>query len=147
MSHPFFKRLSFDPILTQGKPGELVDINMAAICVKYDLAFTISKCFYITNLTSPESRGRHSNNNASEILICQSGSFTIKLHDGTVETTLRLSKNDGIFINRNVWVDFYDFKDCIILAFVNIEPDVKQSCYDFNEFLANHAKLGAENMV
>jgi mannose-6-phosphate isomerase-like protein (cupin superfamily) len=134
-----FKLLKFDPILTPNKPGELIDININTICLKYDLNFTISKCFYITALNASESRGKHSNNNASEILICQSGSFTIKLHDGKKETVFELSKNDGIFIDHNVWVDFSNFNNCTILAFVNISPDVKHSCYDFDEFLLKHA--------
>ncbi len=134
-----FKLLALNPISTKNKPGTLIDINIETICAKYDISnFSISKCFYITDLNSTESRGNHSNTNASEILICQEGSFTIKLHDGNGEIIMTLSKHDGIFIDRNVWVEFYDFTNCVILAFVSIEKDVKRSCYDFGEFLQKH---------
>ena len=56
-----------------------------------------------------------------------------------VNVIFTLNKNDAIFINRNIWIEFYNFRECIILAFVHIKSSLdnkgKESCYDFNEFL------------
>jgi quercetin dioxygenase-like cupin family protein len=86
------------------------------------------------------SRGNHSNNNASEILICLKGTFEIKLHDGVEEKLFRLNKNDAIYVNKNIWISYYNFDDCIIMAFVNIIVDDKTSCYSFNDFILNNKK-------
>ena len=133
-----YKQFTLKPIKTEGKPGELVDLDISNICLENNLNFNISKCFYINELNSKLSRGNHSNYNASEILICLKGSFEIKLHDGKEETSFKLNKNDAIFINKNIWIDFYNFNDCVIMAFVNIFINDKSSCYDFNDFLSNN---------
>ena len=135
INYIFFK---LNPIETTGKPGKLVDLTIKNICKEINLQFNITKCFYINDLNSTESRGKHSNNNASEILLCLNGSFEIKLNNGFYEKTLIINKNEGIFINKDIWIDFYNFKDCIIMAFVDIDfNDDKNSCYDFNNFLEN----------
>lgn len=134
-----YKILEFKPIVTEGKPGELIDLNLNNICLKNNIEFNISKCFYINELNSPLSRGNHSNNNASEILVCLNGSFEIKLNNGKNEINLQINKNEGIYIDKNIWIEFYNFDNCIIIVFVNIYVDNKQSCYDFNEFLLNNA--------
>jgi mannose-6-phosphate isomerase-like protein (cupin superfamily) len=139
MNNINYKKFKITTIKTDGKPGELVDIqtNVDTFCLENNVGFHISKCFYITNLASALSRGKHSNRKASEVLICLTGRFEIKLHNGKAQETFVLEQNDAIFINRNIWIDFYNFTDCIILAFVCIdEPDGKFSCYDFNEFLS-----------
>ena len=135
-----YKIFSLTPIVTVGKPGELIDLDLKKICLKHDIPFTISKCFYINELNSELSRGNHSNNNASEILICLKGTFEIKLHDVVEEKLFRLNKNDAIYVNKNIWISYYNFDDCIIMAFVNIIVDDKTSCYSFNDFILNNSK-------
>jgi hypothetical protein len=134
-----FKKLLLNNIETEGKPGKLVDLNIEKICKEHNIKFNISKCFYINELNSELSRGNHSNYNASEILVCLNGCFEIKLHDGKNEIIFELNKNEAIFIDKHIWIEFYNFKDCIIMAFVNIlKDDTKNSCYNFDEFLSIH---------
>ena len=135
-----YKQFTLTPIKTEGKPGELIDLDIIKICLENNLNFTISKCFYITDLNSELSRGNHSNYNASEILLCLKGSFEIMLHDGKEEKIFKLNQHDAIFINKNIWINFYNFTDCIIMAFVNIYINNKESCYNFNEFILNKNK-------
>jgi len=135
INYTYFK---LNPIITEGKPGKLIDLDIKKITKEINIQFYISKCFYINDLNSIESRGKHSNKNASEILICLNGSFEIKLNNGFYEKILFIQKNEGIFIDKNIWIDFYNFKDCIIYAFVDIElNDEKNSCYNFQDFLKN----------
>ena len=47
-----------------------------------------------------------------------------------------MNKNKGIFIDKNIWIDFYNFKDAIILVFVDVDyNEEKKSCYNFDEYL------------
>jgi hypothetical protein len=129
-----------NPIETEGKPGKLIDIDLYNISKSLNIQFKLSKCFYINDLNSNLSRGKHSNNNASEILICLNGSFEIKLNNRIYEETFLINKNEGIFIDSDIWIDFYNFNDCIIIAFVDINYDkysIKDSCNDFNKYIKN----------
>ena len=132
-----YKKIILNPIITEGKPGELVDLDINKICLENNINFSISKCFYVNELNSNLSRGNHSNENASELLVCMNGSFIIKLHDGENEEIIEIEKNQAIFINNNIWIEIFDFKNCIIMGFVNILKNNKKSCYDFNEFIRN----------
>jgi hypothetical protein len=130
-----YKKITFNPIETNGKPGKLAEINISKICSENNFQFHTSKYFYVTDLDSTESRGNHSNNNASEILICLQGSFDVKLHDGKSEVVVQMKKHEGIFIDKNIWISYYNFKNCVILAFVSIYENDKESCCDFDDFL------------
>ena len=132
----YYIHFKLKSIVTENKPGRLIDLNFKRICKEINLQFNISKCFYINDLNSDLSRGKHSNKNCTEILICMNGTFDIKLHNGKDFTIINMKKNEGIFIDKNIWIDIYNFKDCIITGFVDIDCDEdKNSCYDFNEYL------------
>lgn len=129
------KIIQLQPIITEGKPGSLIDLNITNICLKNNIQFNISKCFYINDLDSFEARGKHSNENASEILVCVNGSFKIMLHDGINEYNYTINKNTAIYIDKNIWIEMNDFHNCVIMAFVHIYPNDKQSCFKFEDFL------------
>jgi mannose-6-phosphate isomerase-like protein (cupin superfamily) len=133
-----YKLIKLNPLQTQGKPGTLTEVNLNKISLENDIEFNIYKCFYVNELNSTQSRGNHSNKNASEILVCLQGSFEIKLHDGTSEVILQIKQNEAIYINKNIWISYYNFSNCVIMAFVSIYVSDKESCYDFNEFLSAH---------
>lgn len=126
-----------NPIITTGKPGCLIDLNVKNISKELNINFYISKFFYINDLNSNDSRGNHSNTNAREILVCLNGSFEITLNNGTDKIYIKVTKNEGVFIDKNIWIEFYNFENCIILAFVDIDnsDNQKNSRYDFNEFM------------
>jgi len=132
----YYKLIKLNRIKTDGKPGMLTEININKICRDNDLVFNVYKYFYINDLNSTESRGNHSNNNASEILICLQGSFEIKLHNGIEEIIIKLNQNEAIYIDKNIWITYYNFNNCVIMAFVSIYTTDKESCYDFNKFLS-----------
>lgn len=129
------KKFKLDHIKTKNKPGTLVNINIKKINNLLKINFNPNKIFYINDLNSLKPRGNHANCNAQEILICLQGSFEIKLFDGKKEEKYTIKKNSGIYIPKNVWLDFYNFKNCVILVFVEIDINIqKESIYDINEF-------------
>lgn len=128
-------KFNLTSILTDGKPGELVNINIKEISRKLNIEFNPNQIFYLTDLNSLKSRGKHSNSNVQEILICLQGSFDIKLNNGKEEKKYEIKKNEGIYVGRNIWLDFYNFKNCVILVFAEIDATIKKvSVYDYNEF-------------
>lgn len=133
--NPSFKLIQLSPISTEGKPGQLIDLNITKICKENSLDFVVSKCFYINQLNSPLSRGNHSNNNAIEFMVCVTGSFTLELFDGKTNNVLEITANQAVFINKNIWINFHNFDNCVIFAFVCIEASEKDSCYSKEEFI------------
>ena len=52
-----------------------------------------------------------------------------------------MNKNEGIFIDKNIWIDFYNFKEAIILVYVDVDyNEEKKSCFDFIDFLKKNKK-------
>ena len=141
----WYKHFLVNSIETHGKPGKLTEIKLDKICLENNIQFNTSKYFYVTDLNSTDSRGNHSNNNASEMLICMQGSFDIKLHNGSEEVILQIKQNEGIFIDKNIWISYYNFKNCVILAFVCIYANDKESCCNFSNFLEKTKSIKAES--
>lgn len=132
----YYIHFELKSIHTENKPGKLIDLNFKRICRELNLQFQLSKCFYLNDLNSYSSRGKHSNLNCTEILICMNGTFDIKLNNGEDFVIIHMKKNNGIFIDKNIWIDIYNFKDSIIAGFVDIDFDEnKNSCYDFEEYI------------
>jgi len=53
----------------------------------------------------------------SEILICIKGSFDLKCIEHE-EKNFTLTENEAIYIPKMVWIEFNNFKNCIILKIV-----------------------------
>lgn len=132
------KKTSLNPIITEGKPGALVNLNINEICSKNDIIFNPNHIFYLNNLNSVEARGNHSNSNAKEMLICLQGSFDIFLLDSTVEYNFNIKQNEIIFIPDNVWIEINNFENCVILAYVEIFTEKKKSIYNLEEYKLNN---------
>tara|TARA_B100000902_G_C27042547_1_gene780085 strand:+ start:210 stop:647 length:438 start_codon:yes stop_codon:yes gene_type:complete len=145
MSDINYKLLRLHPIITKNKPGTLIDLNIDKICEENNIKFSITKSFYITNLDSNQSRGNHSNSNASEILVCLKGTFDLTLFNGNEYKKISLKENDLIYIDKNIWLELNNFKDCIILAFVNIFPSDKKSCYNIDDYMRTFGDKSQNN--
>lgn len=130
-----YKVFNLESIETKDKPGSLVNIKINEICKKEQIEFTQTGMFYLNNLNSNESRGLHSNGSVSEILICLSGSFTIKLNNRKNEEIIKITQNDGIFIDKDIWIEFYQFNNCVILVLLNNNHPPKHSYYNFDEYM------------
>jgi hypothetical protein len=129
------QKFNIKKIKTDNKPGLLNPINLQEINKELKINFEINNLFYITDLNSIKSRGRHANTNTSEILICIKGTFDLKCYDGKKYLNYTLKENEAIYIPEMIWLDFNNFKDCIILVLTSIVPIIKKkSIYDIEEF-------------
>jgi mannose-6-phosphate isomerase-like protein (cupin superfamily) len=130
-----YKLFNLESIETKNKPGCLVNIKINDICKKEQIEFTQTGMFYLNNLNSNESRGLHSNGSVSEILICLSGSFTIKLNNRKKEEIIEIKENNGIFIDKDIWIEFYQFNNCVILVLLNNNHPYSENYYIFDEYM------------
>ncbi len=83
------------------------------------IPFEIKRIYYLFNNNNLK-RGAHAHKALYQIVISISGSFDIKLDDGKLTKTFKLSnKNEGLFICPMIWRDLFNFsKDsvCLVLA-------------------------------
>ena len=129
------KKFSLEAIITENKPGELVNLNITKICKELQINFNPNHSFYVNNLNSHKSRGNHSNTNASEMILCLSGQFNIELYNGKESSKYTITVNEGIFIPQNIWIEINNFENCVILVYVDIDYTIKkESIYDLEEY-------------
>jgi mannose-6-phosphate isomerase-like protein (cupin superfamily) len=123
-------------IKTINKPGSLVNINVSDILLNMGVDFQPTRSFYVNELNENKKRGLHSNGNVTEVLICISGSFTIKLNDRVNEVTLDLKQNDFIYIKNDIWIEYYNFNNCVILCLLEENESNIESYYDLDKYLS-----------
>lgn len=135
--YKIYKKIVLDPIKTEGKPGELVNINLELINKKLNLNFKPNHSFYLSNLNSGK-RGGHSNNEVNELLICLQGSFELKLIDKlNNENKILVNKNNCIYVPKNTWIELSNFNNCIVYVLIdnyNYESKDKNKCNSFEKF-------------
>lgn len=81
-----------------------------------DIPFEIKRIFYIYGTKPNVVRGQHANKISRFVLINLCGSCKIKVNDGENEEIIILDKpHHGIYLDRMVWKDMYDFSEDSIL--------------------------------
>jgi len=128
-------KINLKTLKTDNKPGSLINIDLDLISKKYNIDFKITNMFYFNDLNNEGSRGDHSNNNIRELIICQSGSFEIKLFDGKNNKTFKINENECIFVPNDIWLSLNNFDNSIILVLCNnIDGKEKKSIYNLEKF-------------
>lgn len=104
-----------------------------------NIPFEIKRMFYIYGTKENVIRGQHANRKSEFVLINLAGSCKIKVNDGKNEEILILDKpHEGIYLDRMVWKDMYDFsKDSILLVLSN-------QSYDSEEYVRNYIEFKKE---
>lgn len=101
-----------------------------------DIPFEIKRMFYIYGSKENVVRGQHANRKSEFVLINLAGSCKIKVDDGKNEEILFLDKpHEGIYLDKMVWKDMYDFSEnSILLILSNHSYDSEEYVRDYTEF-------------
>ena len=83
-----------------------------------DIPFEIKRIYYITNVPEKTERGFHSHRKLHQVLICLSGSVTIRVYNGEKKENFRLNRTDiGLYLGPMVWREMVEFSDgCVLLV-------------------------------
>lgn len=102
-----------------------------------EIPFDIKRIFYIYGTKQSIVRGKHANKYSRFLLISVNGSCKVKTHDGKIEKNFVLDDpSKGLFLDRMVWKDMYDFSsDCVLLVLTDVPYDDTEYVRDFDEFL------------
>ena len=90
--------------------------------------FEIQRCFFIYDIPSFISRGGHTNTKSKNILVAVNGSCKIKIIYNNKENVFVLnSPNIGLFIDKNVYREMYEFNNnCVLLCINNKKYNIKE---------------------
>lgn len=102
------------------------------------IPFDVSRVYWVYDVPAGESRGGHAHKRCLEFIVAVSGSFTVTLDDGHVQTSYHLNHPwQGLYVETGVWRTLNDFSSgavCLVLA----SDPFEESDYirDYDEYLA-----------
>lgn len=106
--------------------------------------FDIKRIFYLYGMPDGAQRGGHAHIRESQVLIALSGSFEVRIFDGTGWETYRLDRPDlGLLIPPPYWRELHDFTPgavCLTLSSTEFDPDEYLS--PIEDYLAYLKKSG-----
>ncbi len=119
--------------------NELGDERGHLVVAEYpqNIPFCIQRIFYIYGSDKDVVRGKHANRKSEFVLINVSGSCKVKVDTGKEQVIINLDKpHKGLYLNKMVWKDMYDFSDdSVLLVLSNIPYDANEYIRDYDEFL------------
>lgn len=90
-----------------------------------NIPFDIKRIFYIYGTKEGIIRGQHANKISRFVLICLSGSCEVKVYDineKKEEIFILDSLTKGLYLDRMVWKDMYNFSEnCVLLVLSDSE--------------------------
>lgn len=83
-----------------------------------NIPFSIKRVYYMHGMESDKPRGFHAHKKLQQIAVCISGSCNIFMDDGIQQETVKLSDSSvGLFIDKMIWHEMYDFSDdCVLMV-------------------------------
>ena len=82
--------------------------------------FEIKRVYYLYDVPSDAYRGGHAHKNLNQFMIALSGSFEVKIDDGSNHKKIMLNKpNQGLLIPSGIWREMDNFSAgavCLVLA-------------------------------
>jgi len=100
--------------------------------------FSLARVYYLYDVPGGSERGGHAHKGLQEFLVAMSGSFDVKVTDGTARATFHLNRSYyGLYIPPMIWREIDNFSSgavCLVLA--SDFYDESDYYRDFHEFRA-----------
>lgn len=113
--------------------------NLSVIESGAHVPFEIARVYYLYDVPSGSVRAGHAHLALHQLLIAVSGSFDVRLHDGTSEEVVTLNRpHIGLHIGPMQWREIDNFSSgsvCLVLA--STVYDEADYIRDFDTFLAS----------
>lgn len=102
-----------------------------------EIPFIIKRVFYIYGSDYKVIRGQHANRYTQFVLINVAGQSKVRIDDGQKETIIELNHpHQGIYLNKMIWKDMYDFSpDSILLCLASEKYDDSEYIRDYQDYL------------
>lgn len=101
--------------------------------------FLPKRVYLISNVPKNSTRGFHSHNTLKQLIICTSGRFEFKLHDGKGWHTYELSKsNQVLYVDKPAWREFKALEQgSSLLVLASEHYDREDYEFSFDSFVKN----------
>lgn len=98
--------------------------------------FPVKRTLVIRGMKASDRRGGHTHHKTSQILVCLSGSCTVRLDDGSRKTSVKLNRPDlGLWLAPYVWHTMSGFSDdCVLLVLADSTYNEKDYIREYGEF-------------
>jgi dTDP-4-dehydrorhamnose 3,5-epimerase-like enzyme len=112
--------------------------NLCFVESNRHVPFAIERVYYLYDVPSGSTRAGHAHLALNQLLIAVSGSFDVKLHDGTTEEVVTLNRpNRGLHIGPSIWREIENFSSgSVCLVFASLPYDESDYIRDFADFQA-----------
>ncbi|CAN5520552.1 N/A [soil metagenome] len=102
------------------------------------LPFSVERIFTLFNIPDGEVRGTHAHRQCEQFLICQRGSVTAVVDDGTNRTEVVLDRPYlGLYMPALTWGTQYRYSaDAVLLVLASDAYDADDYIHDYEEFKA-----------
>ena len=122
--------ISIPKIIDEKGRGKLSVIEKSII------PFEIKRVYYLYDVPSDAFRGGHAHKNLIQFMIALSGSFEVKIDDGSNNKKVMLNKpNQGLLIPSGIWREMDNFSAgsvCLVLA---------SEFFDEKEYIRDYSKF------
>ena len=114
--------------------GSLIPIESELDCL-----IDIKRIFYVYNVPSGETRGKHSHKKTIQVLICIKGSCEVKCDDGVNSKTFVLSDpSQALYVPEGIWAEeTYETSDTLLMVLCNTRYEKEDYIFDYEEFKHN----------
>jgi dTDP-4-dehydrorhamnose 3,5-epimerase-like enzyme len=113
-----------------------------------EIPFDLKRIFYIYGTKENVVRGQHANRKSEFVLINLKGTCKVMVDDGKNKEVIVLDKpHSGIYLDKMVWKDMYDFsEDSILLVLSSELYDKSEYVSDYDQFIqeVNEMEIGTE---
>lgn len=110
--------------------------NLTFIEGERHVPFSIARVYYLYDVPGGAERGGHAHRNLHQFLIAMSGSFDVKIDDGSRSTRFHLNRSFyGLYLCPMIWREIDNFSSgavCMVLASEYFEVD---------DYLRDHAEF------
>lgn len=112
---------------------------LTAIEGNISIPFEIKRLFYIFDTKKGVVRGQHANLNSQFVLVSIEGDCKVLADNGREKETFILDRPyKGLFLEKLVWKDMFDFSpDCILLVISDCIYDPSEYIRNYDDFLLN----------
>jgi dTDP-4-dehydrorhamnose 3,5-epimerase-like enzyme len=119
--------------------------SLIALESNKNIPFEIKRVYYIYGTKKGVRRGFHAHKNLRQVAVCVSGSCKFLLDDGENKEIILLDSPDkGLFIDKMIWREMFDFSDdCVLMVLASDYYDESDYIRNYEEFLrlVNNKKL------
>ena len=112
---------------------------LSVIELNKEIDFPVKRVFFLSNIRTNEERGFHAHNSLKQLIVCVSGSYTIKLDCGhEKQSIIMTSSSPALFLEGQVWREMSEFSDnAVMMVLCDREYQYDTVVRDYSLFLSN----------